>query len=183
MNLEIGIVGGPEVKEMFERAGSAVRERVRQAILESAREIEDAVRAGPLAGDMLQRRTGLLARSLVTVMGDTKTGTRAEVFPGAQRKTYRYGFMLLAGRMQGFARVKRHTRQVKSRNVYTRARTASGRWSKRKVAQGVTFISAHKRPIRLPSFQFLDAVLLPRRSAIRERIEQAVTVGVAEASH
>lgn len=177
VNLTIGVAGTAEVAALFQRAHPSIRAKLRDAIRLEALALEDAARVAIAA--MLEERTGRLSRGMTHRLGEGPTSIGATVWNRAQRGRYRYGFMLAAGRMTGFARVETHQRRVRSRDV--RARVArAGRVRRRIVSKGFVTVRSHKRPIRLPARGFIGAAFNSRKAAAQRAIEIALSAGLAE---
>jgi len=184
IDLHVSVTGQAGVAEMFRRAHPAIRGKVRDAIKREALALIQSVQAvlsTPLSSRSTRPPMGRLRAGMTHRFAEDGESVGELVWNKAQRGKARYGFMLAAGRMSGYAKVGAYTRRVKAADVHAYERSSSGRSRRRRVATGVAFVKAHRRNIRLPPRPFIAAAFESRRAAARAAIERAVAEGVAEA--
>lgn len=126
-----------------------------------------------LAGQVLNRRSGRLARSI-----NTKFTTDGDTFTSSTGTNLSYGRFWELG-FSGIQQVQAHTRHVKSRDILY------GRTSKKQrkaallanygSAMGVAFVDAHVRLVNQPPRSFLRSSLADMRPQIVTELQKAVS--------
>ena len=196
VDIQVSIAGTAEVAAAFEEVGSSVRERVKEAVLGSARDLRAATIAGALSGGMLQQRSGQLKRRMRVRAYERPNRISADVYSDATHNSPgyakgRYGFILAAGAHKPRAKVGGYVRRYtphgvaagfESRDVYgSPGLRKRGKPRKaRKLAQGIQFVKAHTRAIELRPRPFIAATMEPMRGAIEQRIVDAVEAATLE---
>lgn len=163
------IIGAEEVvRHLNQTYPAAARARLRETVHALGFALEAKVKTEKLAGQVLNRRSGRLARSINTRFDDTEQSSVATVGTNLS-----YGRFWELG-FSGTETVRAHTRRVSSRNVRGWVVTSYNDVSRKKIAQGIGYVRAHTRRVNVAARPFLRSALQDMRPTIRASIERAM---------
>lgn len=171
------VVGSERVIVSLKEKPARVMDAIRKTIRQLGFELEAIVKTQTLAGQVLHRQSGDLARSVNTQFIDTPTTSTAST---GTNKSYGRAWQL---GFHGVVLVKEHIRKVASRNVHARVATItkSGRISSRKgarIAEGITTVREHTMRMNMDARPFLTIGLDMIRPRVGPAIQDAVNLAL-----
>ena len=151
----VSVEGVEAVVARFDSLGERVRSALRAAAADLGEVLRNRVRSGPLAGGVLQRRSGRLADSVIATVSDDAGAVTLRL--GAEAPYARFqelGF-------QGSESVRASVRTI--RQAFGRA-----------IPPRAVMVRAHTRRVDYPAHPFLRPVLDASRDEITARFADAV---------
>lgn len=173
------IVGLENVQlRLTKRIPLAARDRVAKVVRSLGLQLQRNVVGRKLAGQVLNRRTGTLARSINTRFEETSPDT----FTSSTGTALAYGRFWELG-FSGIQLVRAHVRRVKSRDVHRREATHDlldrhnnriGRGKRVQAATGIGFVREHARLVNQRARPFLKPALAEIVSDARSQLLAAI---------
>jgi hypothetical protein len=172
IDIQVHVAGTEDVAAAFQRAGSAVRERVRAEVLAAAELVQAR------AQETAPFEHGDLRRNIVVKLFEKAYSITAQVFPRLG-----YGWILGRGIQRQAPLIHAHTRRVSSRSLYAiKRRRRQGVLTPREVATGIAFVKEHHRRMERAADPYMAEAFLPVRDLARANIVHAVETSLVDVS-
>lgn len=157
MNLTVDL-RAEQFLNVIARAPGRLQANILAAVTRLSIEVQAAIKAGKLSGQVLHVRTGTLRRSINRLVTQSSAGVFATEGTNVRYAAiHEYGF-------QGDETVRGHVRKVASRSV------GSG---KKQTLQGIAFVREHVRRVNMPERSFLRSTLRDFEPKIRADLKAA----------
>lgn len=162
--LKARVVGAERVQSTLLSFRNGVRERLIRVMAEIAADLVARVKA------RAPHKRGTLANSVRGKPVEKQNYVGGRIYVGGKRAPYAH---LMEKGWQGEEEVKAHVRRCKANNVKAKVETSKG-LRLRKVAAGIAFVKAYKRPVSYKSLNYAHGALDEMRGEIRQRIVNAI---------
>jgi phage gpG-like protein len=150
------------------RVREALRATTRRTGLDLLRYVKDE----KLSGQVLKNRTGTLRRKINFVLSETPNGITGTVgVKLSYAAAHEYGF-------DGTESVRAHIRRVTSADTRAWVMKSYNDVGRRKVSEGIGYVRAHERHMRLPERSYLRSALADKANEIRQSFEASVAKAI-----
>lgn len=165
------IVGAEQVQAWLGGSGTKAHAALKEEVDRLGMKLLRRVKANRLTGQSLKVQTGRLRRSINYRFEET-----GDTMKGSVGTNVVYGAFWELGPKKTIVSVRAHVRRMEARSTYLLKK--AGAKAGKLAAQGVQFVSAHQRTVKVQARPFLKPELDSMRAEIKQRLTAAALGGI-----